>query len=82
MGVRTDNHSGTDKKSHVLAHSKKTKHRRVALKNIRILGSGYRNTFKRRINEALFIKELKPDLKRRSIQTVVIQLSPFDNGNM
>ena len=75
MGVRTDNHSGTDKKSHVLAHSKKTKHRRVTLKNIRILGSGYRNTFKRRISEALFIKELKPDL---NVQEEAFKLSLYN----
>ena len=75
MGVRTDNHHGTDKKSHVLAHSKKTRHRRVTLKNVRILGSGYRNTFKRRISEALFIKELKPDL---NVQEEAFKLSLYN----
>ena len=49
--VRTDEHNGKDSKSHVLTHSKETKHRRVTMKNIKIIGSGYRNLFKRRISE-------------------------------
>ena len=32
------------------------------LPNVNIIGSGYRTNFKRVISEALFIKELKPDL--------------------
>ena len=60
--VRTMDHNSKDPKSHVLQHSKKTKHRRVFLPNVRILGSGYRTNFRRVVSEALFIKELKPDL--------------------
>ena len=60
--VRTMDHNSKDAKSHVLQHSKKTKHRRVFLPNVKIIGSGYRTNFKRVISEALFIKELKPDL--------------------
>ena len=60
--VRTMDHNSKDSKSHVLQHSKKTKHRRVFLPNVKILGSGYRTNFRRVISEALFIKELKPDL--------------------
>ena len=55
-------HNSRDNASHILQHSKKFKHRRVTLNNVKILGKGYRSNFKRRISEALFIKELKPDL--------------------
>ena len=60
--VRTMDHNCKDAKSHVLQHSKKTKHRRVFLPDVKIIGKGYRTNFKRFISEALFIKELKPDL--------------------
>ena len=59
---RTSEHNGKDEKSHILIHSKKTKHRRVFLQDVKILGSGYRTNFRRKISEALYIKELKPDL--------------------
>ena len=63
--VRTTQHSSTDNASHVLIHSKATKHRRVGMKNVKILGKGYKSDFKRRISESLFIKALKPDLNKQ-----------------
>ena len=60
--VRTMDHNSKDFKSYVLQDSKKTKHRRIFLPNVKIIGSGYQTNFKRVISEALFIKELKPDL--------------------
>ena len=62
MLTRMMEHNSKDAKSHMLIHSKKTKHRRAFLPNLKIVGSGYRTNFKRKISEALFIKELKPDL--------------------
>ena len=62
---RTLEHNSKDNASHILQHSKKTKHRRVSLENVTILGKGYRSNFKRRISEALFIKEKKPDLNKQ-----------------
>ena len=62
---RTLEHNSKDNSSHILQHSKKTKHRRVTLKNVKILGKGYRTNFKRRVSEALFFKELKPDLNKQ-----------------
>ena len=62
---RTLDHNSRDKASHVLAHSKKTKHRRVYMENLKILGRGYKSDFKRKISESLFIKELKPDLNKQ-----------------
>ena len=73
--VRTMDYNSKDPKSHVLQHSKKTKHRRVFLQNVRILGSGYRTNFRRVVSEALFIKELKPDL---NIQKDAYKLKLFN----
>ena len=72
---RTSEHNSKDKKSHVLIHSKKTKHRRVFLQNVKILGSGYRTNFRRKISEALYIKELKPDL---NVQKEAYKLKLFN----
>ena len=61
IGKRIAEHNGRDKASHVYCHSKKTKHRRVWLKDVKIIGKGYTSNFKRRISESLHIKEIKPD---------------------
>ena len=74
-GVRNGEHAGKDQKSHVLCHSKETKHRKVSLENVKILGSGYRALFKRRISEALFIKEFRPDL---NVQEEAFKLNLFN----
>ena len=60
--TRMMEHNSKDPKSHVLIHSKETKHRQVFLPNLKIVGSGYKSDFRRKISEALHIKELKPDL--------------------
>ena len=62
---RTMQHNRNDNASHVLIHSKATKHRRVSMKNVKILGRRYRSDFKRRISESLHIKELKPKLNKQ-----------------
>ena len=74
-GVRNGEHAGRDQKSHVLCHSNETKHRKVSLENVKILGSGYRTLFKRRISEALFIKEFRPDL---NVQEEAFKLNLFN----
>ena len=58
-------HNSKDNASHVLIHSKATKHHRVTMKNVKILGSNYKNDFKRKISESLFIKKMKPDLNKQ-----------------
>ena len=58
-------HNKMDKGSHVLNHSKKKCHRRVWLNDVEILGQRYTSTFKRKISESLYIKELKPDLNKQ-----------------
>ena len=72
---RATEHNKTDKKSHILTHSKKTKHRRVWMKDFTILGSGYQSNFKRRISEALYIKTFKPNL---NVQKETYSLSLFN----
>ena len=73
--TRTMEHNSKDAKSHVLIHSKRTKHRRVFLPDVKILGKGYRTNFKRKVSEALYIKELKPDL---NVQKEAFKLKLFN----
>ena len=62
---RTLQHKEKDNASHILQHSKVTKHRRVAICDVKVLGKGYKSNFKRRISESLFIKEIAPDLNKQ-----------------
>ena len=75
MVVRTTDHNRRDKKSHLLKHAKATRHRRVWLKDFRIIGNGYKSKFKRRISESLFIKKMKPEL---NVQKDAYRLSLFN----
>ena len=59
---RVGQHHGKDKSSHIFRHSQRTKHKKVDLKDFKILGKGYRTNFTRKISEALYIRTLKPDL--------------------
>ena len=73
--TRAMDHNSKDKKSHMLIHSKKTKHKRVFLRDVKVLETGYRTNFKRKISEALYIKELKPDL---NVQKEAYKLKRFN----
>ena len=56
-------HSGKDSKSHMLKHSLENNHKQVSFEDFHILRNGYTNSkIKRKISEALFIKELHPSL--------------------
>ena len=60
---RICDHSGKDSKSHMLKHSLENNHKQVSFEDFRMLRNGYTNSkFKRKISEALFIKELRPSL--------------------
>ena len=74
LGKRGVQHA-TDQQSHIFKHSKKTKHRKIRLTDFKIIGKGYRSDFTRKISEALFIKELKPDL---NVQKESYKLSLFN----
>ena len=60
--IRTGEHGGKDKKSHIFQHSSKTKHPRAKDENFKILATNYPDRRKRRLCEALFIRDLKPAL--------------------
>ena len=75
LGKRVIQHNRTDKNSHLLKHAKTTRHRRVWLNDFKIIGQGYQSNFKRRISEALFIKNSKPDL---NVQKDAYKLSLFN----
>ena len=56
-------YNGKDSKSHMLKHSLENNHKQVSFEDFRILRNGYTNSkIKRKISEALFIKELRPSL--------------------
>ena len=63
-------HNKHDKNSHLLKHSREKNHQHVWENNFKVLGNNYCSNFKRKISEALFIKQLKPSLnvKEKSIQ--------------
>ena len=67
---RTIHHNKRDKNSHILKSSREEGHTHVWDKDFKVLGNNYRSAFKRKINEALFIKHLKPSLnvKEKSIR--------------
>ena len=57
------NHVGKDTKSHIVRHGLNPNHEIVNTKNFKILTMGYNNnTYKRRISEALFVKQYRPSL--------------------
>ena len=72
---RGDQHRGKDKKSHLVIHAKKTKHKRVSTEDFKIIGSGFRTDFIRKISESLQIRKLKPDL---NVQKDSYKLSLFN----
>ena len=55
---RICDHSGKDRKSHILKHSLENNHKHVSFENFCILRTCYTNSkFKQKISEVLFIKE-------------------------
>ena len=68
---RVPDHAGKDKQSHLLKH-----HRRFDLSNMIINDSSfYGNKFKRKISEALYIKQYRPSLNS---QEQSVELKPFN----
>ena len=67
-------HGGQDKKSHHFAVV--NEHRNASYDDFKIIGSGFRNsTFKRKVAEAILIKELRPIL---NIQEKLVELKLFN----
>ena len=67
---RIIDHNKRDKKSHLLKHARENGHNHVWKDDFKILNSNYRNSIKRKISEALYIRQLKPTLnvKEKSIK--------------
>ena len=62
LEVRTNEHAGKDANSHLLRHAKEIGHAPVNLQSMMIIGSNYANYFKRKLSEALYIKQRNPKL--------------------
>ena len=62
---RTTEHGGTDKKSHIYKHSRSKKHPRAKDEDFEILAVNYPNRRKRKLAEAMFIRDLKPSLNKQ-----------------
>ena len=75
MEKRGGEHNGKDKKSHLVKHALKTKHKKVNMDSFKIIGRGFRSNFARKISESLYIKKLKPDL---NVQKDSYKLSLFN----
>ena len=59
---RTGEHGGKDKNSEIFKHSCSTKHPKAKDKNFKVLATNYENRRKRKLAEAMFIRDLKPSL--------------------
>ena len=71
---RSADHCGKDKQSHLLRHALYNNHKTVDLKDFKIIDSSYHNNrFKRKISEALYIKQYKPSLNTQE-QSVQLKL--------
>ena len=58
-----------DKNSHLLKHSHEKNHQHACENDVKALGNNYRSNFKRKISEALFIKQLKLSLNMKEKST-------------
>ena len=60
--LRTEEHGGKDKNSWIYKHSSSTKHPRAKDAHFEVLANNYENKRKRRLAEAMYIRDLKPTL--------------------
>ena len=71
---RVKDHGGRDTKSHVLKHSSEKEHAEVTQEGFKIIGSNFKNNrLKRKIAEALLIKQKRPSLNVQ-VQSVKLKL--------
>ena len=63
--VRTDDHRGKDKQSWIYKHSSTTKHPRAKDDDFEILAAGYQDRRRRKLAEAMFIRDHKPSLNKQ-----------------
>ena len=62
---RTTEHGGKDKESWIFKHSSSTKHPRAKDENFEVLATNYDDRRKRKLAEAMFIRDLKPSLNKQ-----------------
>ena len=66
VSVRIIDHAGRDLNSYVYKHCIETGHRSPDINDFKIIGSNFhKNVIKRKIAEALLIKQLKPSLRKQ-----------------
>ena len=76
ISERIIDHSEKDSKSYIYKHCIETGHRSPDINDFKTTGSNfYKNVFKRKIAEALLIKQLKPTLNK---QGKLIELKLFN----
>ena len=65
VNERIIDHTGREINSNLLQHSVESVHKPLEAVDYKIIGKGYRkNTMKRKLSEAFFIKELEPTLNK------------------
>ena len=71
---RVKDHNGRDKSFHVLRHSIEKSHTEVTANDFKVIGRNYRNNVrKRKVAEALLIKQFRPTLNIQE-QSVALKL--------
>ena len=71
---RVKDHNGRDKSSHMLRHSIEKNHAEVTANDFKVIGRNYRNNVqKRKVAEALLIKQFRPALNVQE-QSVALKL--------
>ena len=60
--IRTEEHGGRDKQSWIFKHSSTTKHPRAKDDNFEILATNFPDRRRRKLVEAMFIRDQKPSL--------------------
>ena len=76
ISERIKDNGGRDQKSYLFRHAVVNEHRNANHDDFKIIESGFRNnTFKRKVTEALLIKELRPTL---SIQEKSVEMKLFN----
>ena len=58
-------HNKHDKNYDLFKHSREKNHQHVWENDFKVLGINYRSNVKRKISEALFMKQLKPSLNAK-----------------
>jgi hypothetical protein len=63
--VRTGEHAGKDKDSWIFKHSSSTKHPKAKDEDFKVLDANYQDRRKRKLAEAMYIRDLKPALNKQ-----------------